>query len=127
MKQFFSKNKVLLTGLVSAVLMALYSFTVAPTTDWVIVGYSAFIAAGSFLANNLRGQWPTIIGVLLTSAATIYESYSTGVPLNAVHLIYTCAINIGLALVGPPKSIGYERTGTIEQAKAEGDRITAKK
>lgn len=123
MKKFLQTNKVLISGLVTAVLMSVYQLKFDTTVDWVLVGYTAFIAGGSFLANKLRGQWATIAGVVLPTAAIVYQAHAAHTHVDFGKLLLAMAVQVGLAVSPPPKSLAYEKSPTIEQAKAEAEII----
>lgn len=119
---FFNDNKVMIVGLLSAVALALNEIFVKGDYNTKALVFSAFIAALSFLANNLRGQWSTIAGILGTSLSTYLTMDQTGT-ISWPQLILQAVIAI-LAVVAPPaKSRGYEHTTTIENAKYQGERI----
>jgi hypothetical protein len=118
---FWNTYKVLIVGLLSAVALALSDVfqTGGATTKGLV--FAAFIAALSFLANNLRGQWASIAGIIGTTLATYITMDQTGT-VSWQQLILQAVVAL-LAVVAPPaKSRGYEHTMTIEQAKAAGER-----
>jgi hypothetical protein len=118
---FWNSYKVLIVGLLSAVALALSDVfqTGGATTKGLV--FAAFIAALSFLANNLRGQWASIAGIFGTALATYITMDQTGT-ISWPQLIIQAVVAL-LAVVAPPaKSRGYEHTMTIEQAKAAGER-----
>lgn len=119
---FFNDNKVLIIGLLSAVALAMNELFVKGQSSTKALVFAAFIAALSFLANNLRGQWATIAGILGTSLATYVTMDQTGT-ISWPQLIMQAVIAL-LAVVAPPaKSRGYEHSNTIEQAKYAGEKI----
>jgi hypothetical protein len=118
---FWNSYKVLIVGLLSAVALALSDVfqTGGATTKGLV--FAGFIAALSFLANNLRGQWASIAGIFGTALATYITMDQTGT-ISWPQLIIQAVVAL-LAVVAPPaKSRGYEHTMTIEQAKAAGER-----
>lgn len=118
---FWNNNKVLIIGLLSAVALALNEIFVKGDYNTKALVFSAFIAALSFLANNLRGQWATIAGILGTTLATYVTMDQTG-SISWPQLIMQAVIAL-LAVVAPPaKSRGYEHTATIEDARYQGER-----
>jgi uncharacterized membrane protein len=119
---FFNDNKVLIIGLFSAVALALNEVFSKGDYNSKALVFAAFIAALSFLANNLRGQWATIAGILGTTLSTYITMDQTG-NISWPQLIMQAVIAL-LAVVAPPaKSRGYEHTQTIENAKGAGERI----
>lgn len=118
---FWNNNKVLIIGLLSAVALALNEIFVKGDYNTKALVFAAFIAALSFLANNLRGQWATIAGILGTTIATYVTMDQTG-NVSWPQLIMQAVIAL-LAVVAPPaKSRGYEHTVTIEGARYQGER-----
>ena len=123
-QNFFQKYKVLIFGLFTAILTVLYGFLGNPVTDWIAVGYACFIAAGSYLARNLRGQWITIIpGIILPTAAVIYDAHAKHTDLNIGYLIVGVSLQVLAAMSSPPKDRTYEHSPTIVQAKVEAEQI----
>lgn len=119
---FWNNNKVLIIGLLSAIALALNELFMKGESSTKALVFAAFIAALSFLANNLRGQWATIAGILGTSVATYVTMDQSGT-ISWAQLIMQAVIAL-LAVVAPPaKSRGYEHTNTIEQAKYSGEKI----
>lgn len=118
---FITKNKVFLTGLVSAIGIAIQQ-TMQPVIDWKVIGYAALIAALSFIGNQWRGQGVTIAGLVGTLAYTFVDINQNGhFTWNQFVAQATVAI---LALVAPPpKDITYEKSPTITQAKEEAQTI----
>lgn len=117
MKQnFFQRNKVLIIGLLASICASLYEFTSAPSVNWLVVGFSAYTAGLSYLANKLRGQWATIIGVMLSLGATLYTQIDTH-HVNVGQLILTALVTFGMAIAPPPKPVTYEHNATIVDAK----------
>ena len=115
-QDFLTKNKVFLTGLVSAVVVAVQQFTSQPVIDWKVIGYAALIAALSFIGNRWRGQGVTIAGLVGTLAYTFVDINQNG------HFTWNQFIAQGtvaiLALMSPPpKDLAYEQSPTITQAK----------
>lgn len=123
MKALWLKYHVFIIGLISSVCLALTEFTATPKIDWLVVGYAVFVAIGSYFAKNLRGQGATIAGILLTSGASIYSVLKGGGELNISQILLSVAVNIGLALASPAKTVEYEQSATIQQAKQEATAI----
>lgn len=120
---FFRKHKVFIAGLVLALCTALAEFTTQPVIDWSVIGYAGFIAVGSYLVKNARGQWITIAGIILGAVSTIWTTIQTGGEVNTSQLLLTVAIQIGLAAASPIKDRSYEESTTIKEAKGEAAEI----
>jgi hypothetical protein len=121
MKQgFFNEYKVVIVGLVSAVALALNELFIQGEASTKVLAYAAFLAALSFLAKNLRGQWATISGIVATALSTYITQEQSG-SISWPQIILQAVIAF-LAVVAPPaKSRGYEHTQTIQNAKAAGE------
>jgi cell division protein FtsW (lipid II flippase) len=121
MKQnFFNEYKVVIIGLISAVALALNELFIQGEASTKVLVYAAFLAALSFLAKNLRGQWATISGIVATALSTYITQEQSGT-ISWPQIILQAVIAF-LAVVAPPaKSRGYEHTQTIQNAKAAGE------
>lgn len=126
MKDFLQKNKVFLVGLAGALVLALTEFTMKPEVDWKVVGFAALMAILSYVSNQWRGQGVTIVGVLGTLAGSFVTIQQTGKFTWTQFILYS-AVSVLAAVAPPPKPLGYEKTGTIENAKAEGESINKSK
>lgn len=120
--EFFKKNKVLITGLISAVALAAHELITQKVVEPRIIVLSCVAAALSFMGKNLRGQWQSIVGVVGVCAAA-YLQKELGGYVNWWQTIMGALIAYGLVVGPPPKSIGYERTQVIEEAKEQGEAI----
>ncbi len=123
MKQtFFNKNKVLIFGLLSAVALTLNETFRAGVASPKILVFAALIAAASFLAKNLRGQWATITGLVGNALVVYLTQYEQG-NVSIEQLILQFIIGFLAIIMPPAKSIGYERTQVITDAKAQGESV----
>ena len=121
-QNWFYQNKVVIVGLIAAVLLAVQEAMKAGESSTKVFVFAGILAAISFLANNLRGQVATIIGIVGTAISTYVTMDQTGsVSWSQIVLQTMLAL---LAVFAPPaKSKGYEYTQTIQQAKSQGERI----
>lgn len=121
----WSKYKVLITGLIAAVAIAIQPLVVetAEHVKWPVLGVAAGMTALSFLANNLRGQGATILGIIGITADVSYNLLEKG-QFSWEKAGLMALIAYAFAHIGPPKTVGYEKTATIESAKEEGKAIT---
>lgn len=121
-QNWFYQNKVVILGLLTAVLLAVQEAMKAGESSTKVFVFAGILAAISFLANNLRGQVATIIGIVGTAVSTYVTMDQTGsVSWSQIVLQTMLAL---LAVFAPPaKSKGYEHTNTIQSAKAQGERI----
>ncbi len=119
MKQWIEKNKVLLIGFLMAVAMPLYELFKDGSVSLKIAAFTFFTAGLAWAANNLRGQWASIAGILGVSLATFITMQSTGT-ISWGQLVLQFVINILAVLSGPAKFIGYEKSDLIAQAKQDG-------
>lgn len=129
MLAFLKQYKVFLSGLFIAVLTGLSEVlsTHGDPSLWII-GWSVSLIVLTYLANNIRGQWASIISVVLSSAILFFQAHGDpdGLTLKevATTVILPLAIKIlGLFYTTPTKSRGYEHTLAIVQAKEQGNDI----
>lgn len=123
---WFVHWKVLIIGLGAAIAMPIQDLIQnGQTPSTKILVWSGVIAAASYLARNLRGQWSTIMGIVSTWITTYWTHNQAGIKTTWLQLILQ-AIGLYFAAVMPPaKSIGYEQSPPIEKAKQEGeDKVT---
>ena len=121
-KSFFNQNKVLIFGLLSAILLAANEVLKTGDANNKVLIFAGAIAGASFLANNLRGQWASIAGLAGTALATYLAMEQTG-NVSYYQLILQIVIGYLAIVASPPKGRGYEHAVVIEQAKAEGEAI----
>lgn len=119
---WFIKWKVLIIGLGAAIAMPIQDLIQnGKTPSTKILVWSCVIAGASYLARNLRGQWATIMGIVSTWITTYWTHNQAGIKTTWLQLILQ-AIGLYFAAVMPPaKSIGYEQSKPIEEAKKEGE------
>jgi hypothetical protein len=126
---WLNTNKVLIFGLISGAIMAIQQFASIYPNDYGVLALAAAIAIISYLAKDLRGQWPTILGSTLPSLGVVLTTAESHKPIEVWQLIGSLAIAIGGAVAPPAKSLSYEKSATILAAKsqaAQSDATTAK-
>lgn len=121
-QEWFTKNKVLVIGLLSAIALPIYDLISKGETSTKVIIMSASVALTSYLARNLRGQWQTIFTIIGTVLATYIAQDQTGTVSIAQLIMQAIVLYLG-ASASPAKSIGYEKAPVIEAAKKEGDVI----
>lgn len=121
--EWFNKNKVLIVGLLTAVLLAAQELLKTGESSTKVIVFASFLAALTFLAQNLRGQWATIAGILGTAISTYVTMEQTG-SVSWSQIILQALLALLAVVAPPPKSRGYENTVTIEQAKYQGEKKT---
>lgn len=118
-------NKVIIFGLLSAVAMTVQELSSEYATDYKVLALAAFVAAVSFLAKNLRGQWATIIGSVLPSLVVILDKVETHTPITW-GAMGSAMVLAFLGVVAPPaKSLSYETSPVVAEAKKEAAEIDA--
>lgn len=122
MKEFWSKNKVFITGLVASIIAVLTPYLETGDINWKVTGFAVLMAALSYVSNQWRGQYVTVTGIIGTLAAATYAALSTGVFTWNQFILYL-VVAVGTAVAPPPKSRGYENSETILTAKGEGEAI----
>lgn len=123
MGTFFNSYKVIIFGVISAIILAVTELAGSGTANIKVLIYAAAMAALSFLANNLRGQVATIIGIVLTSFATFITMEQNG-NISWTQLVLSLLAALLGIFTPPAKSIGYESAPAIIEAKQEGEAIT---
>jgi hypothetical protein len=118
---WIAANKVILFGILSAGILAVQQLASQYPKDYKVLGLAAFIAVLSFLANNLRGQWASILGSLLPSLGIVLTNIEAvpPVPISWWQFAGAAALAIGGVLAPPAKSLSYEESPAIVQAKAQ--------
>lgn len=116
------KNKVLIIGLLSAVLLAVSELIKGGQSSTKVLIFSGLIAAAGFLANNLRGQVASIIG-LLGNSLTVFLTMQQQGTVSWAQLLIQFMVGVLAILAAPAKSEGYEKTELIKEAKKEGEII----
>lgn len=122
MSDFLLKNKVFLLGLAAAITVVLQQFLGQPEVDWKVVGYAAFMAVLSYIANAWRGQGVTIAGIIGTLAGTFVAIQQTG-NFTWNQFIISSIAAILAAVAPPPKLLEYEESEPIKEAKKEAVEI----
>ena len=122
MKNFLMKNKVLIVGLLSAVLLAISEIVKGNDASIKMLVFSGVVAALSFLARNLRGQAASIAGLLGNAVAAYLTQSETGHVAWSQIVIQTLLTLVGI-WASPAKSLGYEKSEAITEAKKEGEII----
>lgn len=123
---FFQKNWVFISGLISAIVVVLQQYTGGQSADLKVVGFAVLMAILSYFANQWRGKGVTVTGIIGVLAAT-FSSIQLGQHIEWTQLILQAVVAIGMAVAPPPKPAGYEQTQTIQNAKALGKEISDKK
>ncbi len=109
-------NKVLITGILSAIAVALQGSIGQDVTNWAAIGFAVLMAVLGFIANEWRGQGMTIFGILGTGAYVFTQLQQTGTfTWNQFILMVIAAILS--SVTGPPKPKTYEEDPTIMRAK----------
>ena len=121
---FFLTNKVFITGLLAAIAVVLQQFLMEPSIDWKTIGLAVGIAVLSYVANLWRGQGVTLLGIIGTLAYVFVQNLTSGVPLDWSKIILMAVVAIISAVAPPPKSVNYEKSAVIEQAKDQAAVIT---
>ncbi len=121
---WFTKNKVLIIGLLSAIALPIYDLISKGETSTKVIVMAAAVALTSYLSRNLRGQWQSISAIVGTVLATYITQEQTGNPISWAQLIMQGIVLFLGASSAPAKSIGYEHTPVIMEAKKEGEAIT---
>lgn len=68
-------NKVFLTGLLTAILIAIAPVLQGESITIYTLGFPLVLAVGSYLSRNLEGQVVTIIGIITAAATNFFTSH----------------------------------------------------
>lgn len=112
-------------GLIMAGALPAATYFQAGHTSAKILILAALTGFAGYLANKLRGQWITIVGLVGTNIMTFLAALSNGGEITWGQMILQLVIQVSLAVQPPAKSVGYEQTPVIEGAKAQGEQIVA--
>lgn len=121
LQEWFTKNKVLIIGLLSAVILPIYDLISKGETSTKVIIMAAAVALTAYLARNLRGQWQTIAGIVGTVLATYIAQQTSGQSVSWLQLIMQAVVLFLAASSSPAKSIAYERTPVIAEAKRQAE------
>ncbi len=124
MNQFFSKNKVFITGLMGAIIMGLLPVLQpgmpTPASIAAIV-MAALTAVSSFLGKNLRGASQSISGIVFSVLFMVVPVYFSHGRLDMQNLTYVVLSQVASQFFGysmPPFKPGsYEDHPVITEAK----------
>lgn len=121
-QDWFTKNKVLIIGLLSAIALPIYDLISKGETSTKVIVMAGAVALTSYLSRNLRGQWQSIATIVGTVLATYIAQEQAGAVSWAQLIMQAIVLYLG-ASASPAKSVGYEKTPIIVEAKKEGDTI----
>lgn len=117
MKTFWAKNKVFILGLLGAIVYAIMGIESTPDLSWKQFLMPTILAVGSFMANNLRGQAQSIVGIFIT----VIAGYFTKGDQTTQQFLQWVVVQVGVLFFGftgaPAKPITYEHNETIVEAK----------
>lgn len=121
-KDLWIKYKVFIIGAVIAIIQAVVGLNQTDQTiSWVTIGMAAVTALSAWVANNLRGQAMSIMGIVLSAAVYLFQSHDAHVKVDGMHLFLLVLEQLGILLGGynaPPfKNATYETNKTIVLAK----------
>lgn len=116
---FWRKNKVFITGLATFVLTSVVELLTASPVDYLLIGYTAVLAAASYVGRNLRGQWVSIYGIVLPILATVLNNLYNHEEVSIEMIIRMAIIQYVAFASGPPKPREYEHTATISIANKQ--------
>ena len=120
MSEFLNKYKVIIFGCLSAIALTVSELFKTGETNVKVLVFAGIVVALSFLANNLRGQIATIIGLVGTAVVT-YVTMQTLGTITWAQIIIEFIVALLAVFTPPAKSRGYESSYAIQQAKVEGE------
>ena len=85
------------------------------------MGISAIIALNGWIANNLRGQWATIMGIIIVVGINYIQGVHNHMPLDPQQMVFMLikevAVLFGFTALPPAKLRSYEHDPIIMEAK----------
>jgi hypothetical protein len=120
LKQLWLKNKVLITGAIGAIIIGILQLR-GNNPTWYAISMASIVAFSSWVANNLRGQWASITGILLTVTINFLTMQHNNVPFDTMGLFMFAIEQAGILFFGysipPLKQQQYEEDPMIRNAK----------
>lgn len=77
MKDFIIKNKVLLTGIISSIVLVLQGALTSGSTDYKTIGFGLLLAVLGVLSNEWKGKGITIMGIIGTVSGVFINNWQT--------------------------------------------------
>lgn len=96
MKDFISKNRVFLSGLLSAIMLVLQQFLQAGPVSWKAFGLAIIVTILSYVANEWKAKTASILGIIGAVSSAIVLQLQSGRPLNWAEV----GIVLAMALLG---------------------------
>jgi hypothetical protein len=133
MKNWLNQNKVFLIGLLQLLITTgIEVFDGTGTHSTFLIAYSFSVAVLTYFANNLRGQWASIITTVLNSVVVVGSLHDSQTPLTREVILLQVVLPFTFNLVGlfntsPAKSRNYEHSQPIVDAKLQAKEITEAK
>lgn len=129
MKEFWSKNKVFVLGLLSALAVAITPFVQnadqSEEVRWSTVGFAVLMAILAYLAKSWRGQGLSILGIVGNIAGVATTLLTQGTDVSSknfyLQLILQTFLAILAAAAPDPKNRLYEQQPAIKDAKMQAD------
>lgn len=81
MKEFISKNRVLISGLLGAVILVIQQYMQAGPLSFKALGLAVFLTVISFLAKEWKGKTATVYGVIGAVLSAVGMQLESGKPL----------------------------------------------
>lgn len=122
MKNWIQKNKVVIIGIMTAIALAISELVKGGEASTKVMVFAGLIATASWIARNLRGQWATITGLFGNALATYLTMQQNG-EVSYAQLVLQLVISVLAVISAPAKSVGYEKSEVIAEAKKEGEDI----
>lgn len=127
MKKWLNENKVLLFGAIGAIAVILQQYIDQPVVDYKIIGFAVVAGIAAYFAKNLRGQWASIVGIFGNLVGVVATQVADHKPISWMQLIIQAVVMFGMVVAPPAKSVNYERTDIIKEAKTEAAQVDADK
>ena len=94
-------------------------------TPWVI-SFSVVIAVLSYFGRNVRGQWASIISIIVSALVNFFNLHHSMENITRQEIIgqllSLLSAIMGIFFTSPVKSLAYEHQPQIEQATKQAER-----
>lgn len=119
---FLKKYKVLLTGFLGAVILSIVQIDATQGLEWQDLIVPVIMGIGSYIANNLRGQWVSMASIVFAVLIGFVQARQQGAqfefgPVQLQSILMQISVLFLGYVAPPPKPRSYEHDPVIQSAK----------
>jgi uncharacterized membrane protein len=103
-------NKVLITGLLMAILVAITPVIQGDGFSWYSLVFAGALAATSVLTKNFHGQVWTILGIVAAVAANFFLAHPEPTGITTEYVLKSWVLPLILQILGAAKNGGQPKT-----------------